>query len=98
MLFFFFAGGGVVQGTPKAGGHRLVESQGHDEQQAIEAVGIADLGILHPEAARFEIREHRVSRPEEFHFRPLAELCMRLSPHTAPIRQTRRSYLSASVR
>ena len=28
------------------------------------------------------------------HLRPLAELCMRLSPHTAPIRQTRRSSLS----
>lgn len=31
-----------------------------------------------------------VSRPEEFHPRPLAELCVRLSPHTAPIRRTRR--------
>ena len=35
-----------------------------------------------------------VSRPEELHLRPLAELCMRLSPHTAPIRQTRHSSLS----
>jgi len=31
-----------------------------------------------------------VSRPEEFHLRPLVELCVRLSPHTAPIRRTRR--------
>src|SRR5215471_4651164 len=38
-----------------------------------------------------------VSRPEELHLRPLAELCMRLSPHTAPIRQTCRPYLSASA-
>jgi len=35
-----------------------------------------------------------VSRPEELHLRPLAELCMRLSPHTAPIRQTRHSSLN----
>src|SRR6266851_5276479 len=39
-----------------------------------------------------------VSRPGELHPRPLAELCVRLSPHTAPIRRTRRRYLSASVR
>jgi hypothetical protein len=63
LLWFFFAWGRVVHGIPQAGGHRLVESQGHDEQQAIEAVGIADLGILHPEAARFEIREHRLKDP-----------------------------------
>ena len=31
-----------------------------------------------------------VSRPEELHLRPLVELCVRLSPHTAPIRRTRR--------
>jgi retron-type reverse transcriptase len=31
------------------------------------------------------------SRPKELHLRPLAERCMSLSTHTAPIRQTRRS-------
>ena len=40
----------------------------------------------------------KVSRPEEFHRRPLAEPCVRLSPHTAPIRQTCRSYRVASAR
>ena len=39
----------------------------------------------------------RVSRPAEFHHRPLAEPSVRLSPHSAPIRQTCRSYRSASV-
>jgi hypothetical protein len=33
----------------------------------------------------------RVSRPAEFHHRPLAEPSVRLSPHSAPIRQTCRS-------
>ncbi len=34
----------------------------------------------------------RVSRPAELHHRPLAEPSVRLSPHSAPIRQTCRSY------
>src|SRR5467141_2533781 len=34
----------------------------------------------------------RVSRPAEFHHRPLAEPSVRLSPHSAPIRQTGRPY------
>ncbi len=38
-----------------------------------------------------------LSRPAEFHHRPLAEPSVRLSPHSAPIRQTFRSYRSASV-
>src|SRR6267378_268874 len=33
-----------------------------------------------------------VSRPAEFHHRPLAEPSVRLSPHSAPIRQTGRPY------
>jgi hypothetical protein len=43
-------------------------------------------------------RPRRVSRPLEFHHRPLAEPSVRLSPHSAPIRRTRRSYLPASER
>src|SRR5215471_6347373 len=38
------------------------------------------------------------SRPKELHLRPLAERCVSLSTHTAPIRQTRRQYFDASVR
>jgi hypothetical protein len=37
-------------------------------------------------------RKHTVSRPAELHRRPLAEPSVRLSPHSAPIRQTCRSY------
>src|SRR5580693_2106352 len=40
----------------------------------------------------------RVSRPAGFHRRPLAEPSVRLSPHSAPIRQTCRSYRAANVR
>ena len=39
-----------------------------------------------------------VSRPAGFHRRPLAERCVSLSVHTAPIRQTSRSYRFASAR
>ena len=38
-----------------------------------------------------------LSRPTEFHHRPLAEPNVRLSPHSAPIRQTRQSSRFASV-
>jgi hypothetical protein len=38
------------------------------------------------------------SRPKELHLRPLAERCVSLSTHTAPIRQTRRQCFDASVR
>ena len=38
------------------------------------------------------------SRPKGLHLRPLAERCVSLSTHTAPIRQTRRQYFDASVR
>src|SRR6266481_5666549 len=37
------------------------------------------------------MRAERVSRPAGFHHRPLAEPSVRLSPHSAPIRQTCRS-------
>ncbi len=38
-----------------------------------------------------------VSRPEESHLRPLAERCVNLSIHTAPIKQTHLSFHSANV-
>src|SRR5215467_5001119 len=40
----------------------------------------------------------RLSRPMEFHRRPLAEPSVRLSPHSAPIKQTRRPYRFANGR
>src|SRR5215468_8461588 len=44
------------------------------------------------------MRPERLSRPMEFHRRPLAEPSVRLSPHSAPIRQTRRPYRFANGR
>ena len=44
-----------------AGRHRDVE--GHDQDQAVEAVGVAELGVLNAEAARFEVGEHRLDAP-----------------------------------
>src|SRR4051812_12303612 len=51
----------MMSGVPLARGHRDVE--GHDEDQAVEAVGIAELSVLDAEAARFEVREHRLDAP-----------------------------------
>src|SRR3954468_6061240 len=59
----FFAWGWVMNGVPLARGHRHVEGQGHDKDQAVEAVGVAELGILDAEAAGFEVREHRLDSP-----------------------------------
>ena len=39
----------------------------------------------------------RASRPVEFHHRPLTEPSVKLSPHSAPIRRTSRSYRVASA-
>src|SRR5271165_950046 len=39
----------------------------------------------------------RSSRPAELHRQPLTEPSVRLSPHSAPIRQTRQSSRSANV-
>ena len=39
-----------------------------------------------------EVADQLVSRPAGLHRQSLAERCVRLSPHTAPIRQTRRSF------
>ena len=52
-----------MNGVPLASGHRHIEGEGHDEDQAVEAVSVAELGILDAEAARFEVREHRLDAP-----------------------------------
>src|ERR1019366_9766538 len=48
--------------------------------------------------AVLELADQLVSRPAGFRRQPLVERCVRLSPHTAPIRRTRRSYRYASGR
>src|SRR5688500_14770089 len=51
---FFFARGLAMNGL--AGRHRAVEC--HDQ-----AIGVADLGVLNAQAARFEGVEHRLAAP-----------------------------------
>ena len=51
---------------------------------------VTDAGLIFLESDVAGVVQRVVSRPEEFHPRPLAEPCVRLSPHTAPIRRTRR--------
>jgi hypothetical protein len=73
-------------------------------QPAQRTVSETEISILQPESVRRRVggghprsqsrRLCRVSRPVELHHRPLAEPSMRLSPHSAPIRQTCRSYRS----
>jgi hypothetical protein len=48
-------------------------------------------------ATQLELLQWVVSRPAGFHRQPLSEPCVRLSPHTAPIRQTNRWLRNASV-
>ena len=57
---FFFALRSVMNGVPLACGYRFIEGEGHDEDQAVEAVSVAELGILDAQAARFEVLEHRL--------------------------------------
>src|ERR1700690_2074976 len=56
-----------------------------------------ETGIANPRTS-LSTRHIEESRPKELHLRPLAERCVSLSTHTAPIRQTRRQYFDASVR
>jgi hypothetical protein len=59
----FFGGSGIGLGIPPSGGDGKVERQSHDQQQAGEAFGMLDLGILDAETARLEVREHRLDGP-----------------------------------
>jgi hypothetical protein len=78
-----------------AGERQQVEDREHS-RKVLPAVAEVVLEVV---AFRFrDIEAFVVSRPEEFHLRPLAEPCVRLSPHTAPVGRTRRQYLFANVR
>ena len=50
-------------GIPMTGRDRPIEGQRHDEDQAVEAIGVANLGILDAEPAGFEVGEHRLDAP-----------------------------------
>src|SRR3954471_8102501 len=83
----FFGGGSVFDGVPQSGGDRPVESQRENQDKPVEPIGALDLAGLEIEPPGLEVREHRASRPEEFHPRPLTERCGSLSAHTAPTKQ-----------
>jgi hypothetical protein len=53
----------MLSGIPDAGGHRLVQGKGHDQDQTVETVGVTDLSVLDPETAGFEVGEHRLDPP-----------------------------------
>ena len=77
-------GDGFVHSSPKLGFHLI----------QLRLQPFADRLPQHrePSIAPLLHADMRVSRPAEFHHRPLAEPSVRLSPHSAPIRQTCRSY------
>src|SRR3954451_5065222 len=54
----FFARRWVMKRVPLAGGHRGEKS--HDQEGGGEGVGVGGLGVLDAEAARLEVREHRL--------------------------------------
>ena len=49
--------------VPHAGRDRPIEGESHDQYQAGETVGIAQMGLLETKPARFEIRKHRLDAP-----------------------------------
>jgi len=73
-------GDGLVHSTPKLGFHLI----------QLRLQPFADRLPQHrePSIAPLLHADMRVSRPAELHHRPLAEPSVRLSPHSAPIRQT----------
>src|SRR3984893_16226850 len=88
---------------PTGIGGEVVDPVGH------RAAELLDQEVMHTDFLRValgaifapvvaEIADQLVSRPAGFPPQPLAERGMRLSPHTAPIRQTRRSFRCANVR
>jgi hypothetical protein len=60
---FAFGGRGVVDGIPLSGGDGEVERERHDQDQPGQPVWISDLAVFEAEAARFEVREHRLDAP-----------------------------------
>ena len=48
---------------PHAGRDRPVEGEGHDQDQAGEAIGILDMGLFEAKPARFEAGEHGFDAP-----------------------------------
>ena len=49
--------------VPHAGRDRPIEGESHDQYQAGETVGIAQMGLLETKPARFETRKHGLDAP-----------------------------------
>jgi hypothetical protein len=77
-------GDGFVHSSPKLGFHLI--------QLRLQPFANRLPQHRKPSIAPLLHADMRVSRPAEFRRRPLAELSVRLSPHSAPIRQTCQSY------
>jgi hypothetical protein len=77
-------GDGFVPSSPKLGFHLI--------QLRLQPFPYRLPQHREPSIAPLLYADMRVSRPAELHHRPLAEPSVRLSPHSAPIRQTCRSY------
>src|SRR4051794_10690110 len=61
----FFRPGGAVDGVPHPGRDRPERGQGHDEDEAVQALGAPELAVLQAEAARLEVAEHGLGAPPE---------------------------------
>src|SRR5208283_5361982 len=69
---------------------------GVDEVMHLYRVGTAFRPVV--AASVLEVPDELLIRPAGFRRQPLVERCVRLSPHTAPIRRTRRSCRYARAR
>src|ERR1700686_3305745 len=99
-------GGGIVVDAkvdPTGIGGDVIDAVGRDLAQFRngEVVHPNRLGLTFGTqfaTAILEVPDKLVSRPAGFYRQPLSERALRPSPHTAPIRRTRRSCRYASVR
>src|SRR5689334_7766142 len=57
-VLVFFVRRGAVDRVPHPGGDRPEQGQRHDEDEAVQALGSAEVAVLQAEAARLEVAEH----------------------------------------
>jgi hypothetical protein len=68
-----------------------------EQREILHRVAISYPAVIFVEGNVEHPMQAVVSRPEELHPRPLVELCVRLSPHTAPIRLRMKTVPCATV-
>jgi hypothetical protein len=49
MFQVFFTGSWMMTSVPQSGGDGPMKGQSHDEQQAVEALGVVDMSVLNAE-------------------------------------------------